>query len=441
MARHDKRPLSDEIVSRDEKILSTSNTRPYPLVVDRASGAELWDVDGNRYIDFMAGIAVTATGHSHPDVVQAIKNQAEKFLHICLSDFYYEIAVDLAERLASTVPFSEEPRMFFTNSGAESVEAAFKLARYHTGRPNMIAFQGAFHGRTMGALSLTGSKHVQKKGFFPLVPGVTHIPYPNPYRPHFNTETFSDDGAAVLDYLEHRVFATTVPADTVAGIIVEPIQGEGGYLVPPRGFLKGLREICDRHGILLIADEIQTGLGRTGKWWAVEHEGVEPDIFTTAKGIASGLPLGAMIARKSVMTWEPGSHGSTFGGNPVSCAASIATLDLIRTRYMDNARIMGEYITDALEELRTRHSVIDYVRGRGLMIGVEVVESQTTRKAAPEIRNAIVDEAFESGLLILGAGTSTIRFIPPMMIEKKLVDEGLNILDDALITVEKRFNI
>lgn len=427
---------AQQLIARDERLFSTSNAREYPLVIDRARGAEVWDIEGNRYIDFMSGIAVTGTGHAHPEVVKAIKEQAEKFVHICLSDFYYEVAVELAEKLNEIRPFKEPARMFFTNSGAEAVEAAMKLARYHTKRPNYIAFQGAFHGRTMGALSLTGSKFVQKAGFQPLVPGVTHVPYPNEYRPVIAQRPGEDYGEAIVRYIEDRVFATTVPPESVAAIFVEPIQGEGGYIIPPQGFLPALRRLCDQHGILLVVDEIQTGVGRTGKWWAVEHFGVEPDIYTSAKGLASGMPLGAMIARESVMTWGHGAHGSTYGGNPVACAAAVATLRLIEGGYMQNAAEVGAFVTDALEELLPRHPHMDHVRGKGLMIGVEIVKDRTSREPAPMLRNQVVQEAFQRGLLVLGAGTSTLRLIPPLMVDRGTAEEALHILDEALSAAE-----
>src|SRR5258706_2957652 len=301
-------PIARALIERDKKVLSPSLPRGYPLAIDHGKGAEIWDVDGNRYIDFMTGIAVTSTGHSHPAVVEAIKTQAEKFLHICAADFYYQVVVDLAEKLNEIAPFEEDAQSFFTNSGAEAIEAAIKLARYTTGRQHFIAFFGAFHGRTLGALSLTASKHLQKEGFFPLMPGVTHVPYPDPYHPVLHQGTFEDYGEAVVDYIDHFVLGKRVAPGDVAAVVIEPILGEGGYVVPTPGFFPALRGLCDQYGILLIADEVQSGMGRTGKWWGIEHFGVEPDIVASAKGIASGMPLGALIARKSLMTWEPGSH-------------------------------------------------------------------------------------------------------------------------------------
>jgi 4-aminobutyrate aminotransferase len=428
-------PKAGTIIGRDRKVLSPSLPRSYPLVIDHAQGAEVWDVDGNRYIDFMTGIAVTSTGHSHPEVVRAIAEQAEQFIHICLADFYYEVAVELAEKLAEIAPFEEDAQVFFTNSGAEAVESAIKLARYATERRQFIAFQGAFHGRTIGALSLTASKYRQREGFFPLMPGVTHVPYPDPYRPTLQTN-FEDYGEAVVDYIEKTVFAGFVPAREVAAIFIEPILGEGGYIVPPPRFFPALRALCDRYGILLVVDEVQSGMGRTGKWWAIEHFGVEPDIVTSAKGLASGMPLGAVIARASLMTWEPGSHGSTFGGNPVSCAAALATLRLIEDGYMQNAAEMGEYMMAALQQMTERHPLIGDLRGKGLMIGIEIVSDREARTPAHDIREQIITEAFQNGLLLLGAGESVIRLMPPLLISREMADEALAIFDRVLTAAE-----
>ena len=424
--------LAQAIIDRDKRVLSPSLPRSYPLVIDHGKGTEVWDVDGNRYLDFMTGIAVASTGHCHPEVVQAIKDQAEKFLHICLADFHYEVAVELAEKLDEIAPFEEGAQIFFTNSGAEAIESAIKLARYTTGKRQFIAFHGAFHGRTIGALSLTASKYRQKEGFFPLMPGVTHVPYPDVYRPALNYDTTQDYGEAIVDYIEHTVFHGFVPSDEVAGIFIEPILGEGGYIVPTPGFFPALRDLCDRYDILLVADEVQSGMGRSGKWWGIEHFGVEPDIVTSAKGIASGMPLGAMIARKSLMTWEPGAHGSTFGGNPVSCAAALATVRLIQDKYMQNAADMGNYLMECLDEMQQRHQMIGDVRGKGLMIGIEIVEDRATRKPAKEIRDRIINEAFNRGLLLLGAGDAAVRLMPPLMVEQHSCDEALNILDDVM---------
>lgn len=433
-------PKAKALIGRDSAVISPSYTRGYPLVMDRGKGAMVWDVDGNRFIDFTTGIAVTATGHAHPEVVKAIQEQAEKFIHMSGTDFYYSTQVELAERLVSVAPFQSEAMVFFGNSGAEAVEAAAKLARYYTERGRFIAFLRGFHGRTMGALSFTASKYVQREDFFPLVPGITHVPYPDVYRPLLNPDGFADYGERIVDYIENTIFQTIVPSKEVAGILVEPIQGEGGYIVPPDGFLPALRELCDRHGILLMMDEVQTGMGRTGKWWAVEHWGVEPDIICTAKGIASGMPLGAIIARKEIMkTWAPGAHASTFGGNPISCAAGIATFDLLKNGLIDNAARMGEYMMGKLCDMQERHPSIGDVRGKGLMVGVEFVMDRATREAAPKLRNAVVDYAFEENLLLLGCGPNTLRVIPPLNVEQEVIDEALLILEHVISRAEEDY--
>ncbi|MCO6450505.1 MAG: acetyl ornithine aminotransferase family protein [Caldilineales bacterium] len=418
-----------DYVERDTANISPSYTRSYPFVMDRGLGSEVWDVDGKRYVDFTSGIAVTNTGHSHPDVVAAIKNQAEKFLHMSGTDFYYPAQIELAERLNALAPMPGPSKVFFTNSGAEAVEAAMKLARYHTGRPRYLAFIGAFHGRTFGALSLTASKSIQRKGFAPLVPGVSHAIYPNPYR---NSWPGQEPGAAALDYIENKLFKTVLPSDEVAAIIVEPIQGEGGYIIPPDGFLAGLRDICDRYGILLVFDEVQTGMGRTGKMFACEHWGVQPDIICLAKGIASGMPLGAIVARSEIMTWTPGAHASTFGGNPVSCAAALATIDLLEGGFMDMATESGDYTLKRLQAMQQRFSHIGDVRGMGLMVAMELVKDRESKEPLPELRNHVIQQAFERGLLLLGCGQTGIRLIPPLNIPRPLLDEGLEILEYAL---------
>lgn len=428
-------PQAQAIVERDRRVLSPSYTRSYPFVMHHGRAAHVWDVDGNRFIDFNAGIASVTTGHAHPDVVQAIQDQAERFIHMSGTDFYYEVEVELAERLAEIVPGDLEKQVFLTNSGTESVEAALKLARYTTGRPHFLSFIGAFHGRTMGSLALTGSKSVQRRGFAPLMPGVTHVPFPNPYRPALAADGRSD-AQTVIDYIENTILARIVPADEVAAVFVEPIQGEGGYVVPPTDFFPLLRDLCDRYGILLVVDEIQSGMGRTGKWWATQHWDVEPDIVCIAKGIASGMPLGAMVARKALMTWEPGSHGNTFGGNPVACAAALATLDLLEDHLIDNAAAVGTFALDRLRDMMNDHPSIGDVRGKGLMIGVELVKDRKTKEPAPDLRNAVVYRAFEHGLLLLGCGPSTIRLMPPLVISEETVGIGLGIIDDVLTELE-----
>jgi 4-aminobutyrate aminotransferase len=366
-------PKGQALIERDHQVVSPSYPRGYPFVMDHGKGTEVWDVDGNRFLDFAAGIAVVATGHSHPQVVQAIQEQAEKFIHIS-SDFYHEKWVALSEKLSSIAPFEEDAAIFLTNSGTESVEAAIKLARLHTGRSQFIGFLGAFHGRTMGAVTFTASKPVYHRGFFPLMNGVLHAPYPDPYRPLLQSRPGEAYGQTVVRYIEEEILGRLAPPEEVAGILVEPIQGEGGYVVPEASFFPALRELCDKYGILLIADEVQSGMGRTGKWWAIEHFGVEPDIVCSAKGIASGMPLGAIITRKSVMTWPKGSHGNTYGGNPISCAASLATIDLLEKGYLQNAVEVGQYAMDALEEIQMRHPSIGQVRGKGLMLGIDFVK-------------------------------------------------------------------
>ncbi len=422
------------IIDRDKKVVSPSYPRGYPFVMDHGKGVYVWDVDGNRFLDFAAGIAVNSTGHSHPDVVKAIQEQAEKFIHIS-SDFYHAKWVELAETLNRIAPMKEETVIFNTNSGTEAVESALKLARFYTGRSQFIAFLGGFHGRTYGSVTLTASKAKYHRGFFPLMNGVTHMPFPDPYRPMLHMEDGEDIGAATIRYIE-EIFSRQLPPQDVAGIIIEPIQGEGGYIVPPAGFLPALRDLCTSHGILLIADEVQSGAGRTGKWWSIEHFGVEPDIVTTAKGIASGMPMGAMISRKSITTWESGAHGNTYGGNPLACVASLETLRLIESGYMQNAATVGSYCLKKLQQVQTRHPSIGAVRGVGLMIGIEFVEDRATRKPAAKLRDKVVDKAFELGLLTLGCGTSVIRVSPPLCISREEIDEGVAILDQAISAVE-----
>jgi 4-aminobutyrate aminotransferase len=434
-------PKARAIVERDHAVISPSYPRYYPFVMDHGNGVEVWDVDGNRFLDFAAGIAVVGTGHCHPKVVSAVQEQAEKFIHIS-SDFYHANWVDLGEKLNQIAPFAEDAISFMTNSGTESIEAAIKLARHYTGRTQLIGFLGGFHGRTMGALTLTASKAAYHSDFYPLLGGVIHVPFPDPYRPILAFQPGEDYGEVVVNYLEHQIFEKLVPADDVAAILVEPIQGEGGYILPAPGFFPALRKLCDQHGILLIVDEVQSGMGRTGKWWAVEHFGVEPDIVCTAKGIASGMPLGAMIARKHIVTWGKGSHGNTYGGNPLACAAALATIDVLDNGLMQNAIEVGEYLKDALEEIKFRHPTgdrpcIGEVRGIGLMIGVEFVNDIHTKEPAEELRDRIIMDAFRRGLLLLGCGKSTIRFAPPLCVTKQEVDEALQIFEEALVSAEK----
>jgi len=430
-------PKARVLLERDASHISPSYPRDQPLVIERGRGSEVWDVDGNRFLDFVAGIAVCSTGHGHPEVVRAIQEQAEKFLHIS-SDYFHEKWIELSETLDRISPFDEDAVVFLANSGAESVEAAIKLARHHTGRPRFIGFYGGFHGRTMGALSFTSSKITQRKGFFPTMPGVTHLPFPDPYRPRLAFDAATGDiGEAVVDYLEEVVFVHDAPPEEVAAILVEPIQGEGGYVVPPASFFPRLREVCDRHGILLIVDEVQSGMGRTGRWWAIEHWGVEPDIVTSAKGIASGVPLGAMIAKRSVATWGPGAHSNTYGGNPLACAAALATIAVLEGGARENAAAVGSYALEQLQAMAERHPSIGEVRGKGLMIGVELVSDRETRERATVLRDDVAKLAFEHGLLLLGCGKNSLRLTPPLVVTKDEMDEGLEIFDAVLELAER----
>ena len=422
-------PKARELLARDARVVSPSYPRDYPFVMSHGKGAEIWDVDGNRFLDFAAGIAVCSTGHSHPAVVQAIKEAADKFLHIS-SDYWHEGQVRLAERMNELSPLNEPTMSFFAQSGTETVEAALKLARYTTGRGRFIGFLGGFHGRTMGSLSFTSSKYTQQKGFFPSMPGVTHVPYPNNYRPLFAE---ADQGKAVLRYIEDVLFVHNVPANEVAAILIEPIQGEGGYLVPPDGFLSGLRELCNRHGILLIFDEVQSGIGRTGKMFAAEHWGVAPDIMTLAKGLASGLPIGMVLAKRSIMQhWTRGAHGNTFGGNPICCAAALATVDLVAKEYAANAANVGDYFMQQLHAFADKFPVVGQVRGKGLMIGMELVTDRASKKPAKKLCDELITRAYHNGLILLSCGQSTVRFMPPLVIDQADVDEALQILEQSL---------
>ncbi len=424
-------PKSRSLIEADERVTSPSYTRVYPLAVKRGYGAVIEDLDGNCFLDFTAGIAVCSTGHCHPRVVEAIQRQAEQLLHMSGTDFYYEPQKELAERLSRLIPTPEGNRVFFTNSGAEAVEAAFKLARHHTKRKHVVAFYGAFHGRTMGALSLTGSKVTQRKDFGPLVPEVSHVEFPYCYR----CELRPDDGTCcdkTLHQIEELLFHRTVAPTEIAAFMVEPIQGEGGYIVPPPDFHRKLHALAKQHGILYVVDEVQAGMGRTGKMLAIEHFGVEPDIVCLAKGIASGMPLGAIIARESIMNWPPGSHASTFGGNPVSCAAALETIALLEEELMANAAERGTQLINALGELMQRHASIGDIRGLGLMVGMEVVRDRATRAAAPDLRDRIVQAAFEKGLLLLGCGESTVRFCPPLVVDQEQIETAVQIVDEVL---------
>jgi 4-aminobutyrate aminotransferase len=431
-------PKARAAVAADDRLISPSYTRSYPLVAKRGRGIRVEDVDGNEFLDFAAGIAVTSTGHCHPDVVAAIQKQAAELIHISGTDFYNEPLTDLAERLSAVAPMPGPHRFFYGNSGAEAIECALKLARYHTGRQHIISFFGAFHGRTMGALSLTGSKPQQKRRFSPLVPGVTHIRYPYAYRgcsggPQ-EEEAFS---LGCARYLEEKLFKTILPPEEVAAVFIEPIQGEGGYVVAPDNFMRELRAICSRHGILLVADEVQSGAGRTGKWWAIEHSGVEPDMVCMAKGIASGMPLGVCMTRAEIMNWVPGSHASTFGGNPVSIAAALATMDVLEREGIANAGHVGGKMLKRLHGWTETHPLVGEVRGRGLMIGIELVTDKATREPATALRNRIETLAFERGLMILGCGETSLRLCPPLIVTEEEATVALDILEEALAQVEK----
>lgn len=427
-------PKAKAIVEADDRLISPSYTRSYPMVAKRGRGVRVEDVDGNEFLDFAAGIAVTSTGHCHPEVVDAIQKQAAELIHMSGTDFYYEGMVTLAERLSKIAPMKGPHRFYYGNSGAEAVECALKIARYHTGRQHIIAFFGAFHGRTMGALSLTASKPQQKRRFSPLVPGVTHVRYPYAYRGCSGGPQEEEAFAlGCARYIEDKLFKTTLAPEEVAAIFVEPIQGEGGYVPAPKIFMQELRKICDRHGILLVADEVQSGAGRTGKWWAIEDSGVEPDIVCIAKGIASGMPLGICMTRAEIMDWKPGSHASTFGGNPVAIAAALATIDILEREGVANAAKIGSKMIERLRGWKQKYSVVGDVRGRGLMIGIELVKDQKTRAVAPELRDRIVELCFEKGLLILGCGETSIRLAPPLILNEHEAEIALDIFEESLI--------
>ncbi|HEV8150669.1 MAG TPA: acetyl ornithine aminotransferase family protein [Gemmatimonadales bacterium] len=424
-------PKARAIVARDKAVAATCYIKEYPLVVARGEGPMVEDVDGNRFLDFMAGIGVCSTGHSHPEVVAAIKQAADRFLHICGGDFYYEGMAALCERLAALTPGPGRKRVFLTNSGTEAVEGAMKLARHATRRPAFLAFKGAFHGRSYGALSLTSSKARQHAGFLPLLPEVHHVFYGYCYRCEYG-KTFPSCGIYCVDIIERDLFARHLDPKDVAAVFVEPLQGEGGYILPPPGWLAAVRALCDRHGILLVIDEVQSGIGRTGKMFACEHDGVVPDILVTAKGLGSGMPIGAIIAREEISTWEPGAHGTTFGGNPVCCAAALATLDLVQRELVSNARVRGEQLATGLKALAEKHGCIGEVRGRGLMQGIEFVSNRTTREPAGELPHQIEQLAFAKGLLVLAAGKNALRLAPPLIVDERDVAIALEILDQCL---------
>jgi 4-aminobutyrate aminotransferase len=432
-------PNARRILAGDEKYISPSYTRSYPLVAKRGRGVVVEDVDGNEFFDFSAGIAVTSTGHCHPEVVAAIQKQAAELIHMSGTDFYYEQMVTLAERLSRIAPMPGPHRVYYGNSGTEAVECALKLARYHTKRQQIIAFLGAFHGRTMGALSLTASKPQQKRRFSPLVPGVTHVRYPDVYR---GCEGGAQDAErfalGCARYIEDKLFKTVLAPEEVAAIFVEPIQGEGGYVVAPTVFMQELRRICDKHGILLVVDEVQSGIARTGKWFAVEHSGVQPDMVCIAKGIASGMPLGITMTKAEIMDWVPGSHASTFGGNPVCIAAALATLDVIEKEgLLPNSHDVGEHMMKRMADWPKKHRIVGDVRGRGLMIGIDIVKDQKTREYGAAERDRVVEMAFERGVLFLGCGPSTVRIAPPLIVTREEADVAIDALEESISSVER----
>jgi len=430
-------PKAREILERDEKVISPSYVRFYPLVVESGRGCIIRDVDGNEYIDFNSGLVCMNVGHNHPKVIEALKKQLERFLHYSNTDFYYREVVDLAERLCEITPGKFEKKVYYGNSGTEAVEAAIKLAKWHTRKPRFIGFISAFHGRTTGSLSFTASKPVQRRYFFPLMPGVTHVPYPYCYRCPFK-QTFPDCNYWCVDFIDEYVLQKYVPPEEVAAILFEPIQGEGGYVVPPEGYFQRLKKLADKYGILLIDDEVQAGMGRTGRWFAIEHWEVEPDIICMAKALASGLPLGATIARAKIMDWEGGSHASTFGGNPLSCVAAMAVIDTIKEQnLLENAARQGNYIMKRLRELAEQSEIIGDVRGKGLMIGVEIVEDKDSKKPAPNLAKEIMMRSWKRGVAIITCGVSTLRIAPPLIITRELVDAALEIVEDTIKEVER----
>jgi len=430
-------PKAREIMEKDEKVISQSFVRFYPLVIESGKGAVLRDVDGNEYIDFNSGLVCLNVGHCHPKVVDAIKRQAERYLHYSITDFLYREVVDLAEKLGQITPGKYAKKVFFGNSGAESIEGAAKLAKWHMRRPRFIAFISAFHGRTLGAVSFTASKPVQMRYFFPMVPGVTHVPYPYCYRCPYKM-TFPDCNFWCVDFIDEYVLQKYVPPEEVAAFVFEPIQGEGGYVVPPEGYFQRLKKLADKYGILMVDDEVQAGMARTGKWCAIEHWGIEPDIVCLAKSIASGMPLSAIVANAKIMDWEGGTHASTFGGNPVSCAAALAVIDVIKSeRLLDNATQQGAYIMKRLNEFKEESSIVGDVRGKGLMIGVEIVEDKESKKVAAEKANEIMMRSWRRGVAMITCGKSTLRIAPPLVITRELVDSALEIITSTIREVEK----
>ncbi len=425
-------PKARALATRDEKVISQSFVRFYPLAIHSGKGCIVTDVDGNEYIDFNSGLVCLNVGHSHPDVTAAIKDQLDQFLHYSETDFMYSKVVEVAEKLVEITPGSWAKKVFFGNSGAEAVEAGAKLARWHSRRPRFVAFSSAFHGRTFGGMSFTASKPVQRRYFSPLVPGVTHVPYGYCYRCPFKLD-FPDCDYWCIHFIDEQVLQKYVPPEEVAAFVFEPIQGEGGYVVPPPMYFQTLKKLADKYGILLMDDEVQAGVGRTGKWFAIEHWGIEPDLICTAKSIAAGMPLGALVARESIMDWEGGSHASTFGGNPVSCAAASAVIDVIKAEGLrENAMKQGSYIMKRLEELKETSSVVGDIRGKGLMIGIELVQDKKSRKPAPKIAGDVMTQSWKRGVAVITCGKSTLRIAPPLIITRDLVDAGIDIIEDSI---------
>jgi 4-aminobutyrate aminotransferase len=430
-------PKARELVKRDSDAISPSYTRYYPLVVDSGHDCIVKDVDGNEYIDFNSGLACLNVGHNHPRIVEAIKSQCDKFLHYANTDFYYQETVNLAEKLFQITPGDFQKRVHFGNSGAEAIETAIKLSKWHTRKHQFIAFIGAFHGRTCGATALTASKPAQRRHYFPLIPGITHVPYPYCYRCPFNL-SYPECNFRCIDFIDDQILQKYVPPEEVAGFVFEPIQGEGGYVVPPLEYFQRLKKLADKYGLLMIADEIQSGIGRTGKWFAIEHWKIDPDILCSAKSLASGLPLSATVARARLMDWEAGTHASTFGGNPLTCAAATNVIDVIKEeKLLENAEKQGSYIMKWLQDVKQEQKIVGDVRGKGLMIGVEFVENKETKKAGVSQAREVMIRCWRRGVAIVTCGVSTLRLVPPLTITRELVDTSLEILGDAIKEVEK----
>ena len=433
-------PKAREFLREDEKLISASYVKGYPLVVKSASGCIVKDVDDNEYIDFNSGLAVMNVGHCHPRIIEAIKTQSERLIHYS-TDFYCDVLLELAKKMNKLTPGGFLKKVFYANSGTESVETAIKLVKWHTRKHRFLAFIGAFHGRTLGALSFTASKPVQQRYFFPLLPGVTHVPYPYCYRCPFK-QTYPECNYYCIDFIDEFVLQKYVPPEETAAIIFEPILGEGGYVVPPQEYFKRLKKLADKYDILLIDDEIQAGIGRTGRWFAIEHWGVKPDILCIAKAIASGLPLSVTVANEKLMDWEAGSHANTFGGNPVACATALAVIEIIKTEnLLENALKQGDYIIKRLKEMQDKYSIIGDVRGKGLMIGLEIVKDLDTKEPGKKEAREIILRSWRRGVTVLTCGVSTVRIVPPLIITRDLIDTGLEIIEASIKDVEKEVKL